>query len=68
MRIDCDECVMQHTDACDGCIVTAMLGIGGGPVELADTESIALRNLADAGVVAPLRLIVRDHDTGAASV
>ncbi len=22
MRIDCDECVMQHTTTCDDCVVT----------------------------------------------
>ena len=25
MRIDCDDCAMQHTAACDDCIVTALL-------------------------------------------
>ncbi len=60
MLIDCDTCVMQHTDACDDCIVTAMLGTGDGVVELADVESVALRNLADAGIVSPLRLVRRD--------
>jgi hypothetical protein len=67
MRIDCDECVMQHTHACDDCIVTAILGVEERQVDLADVESIALRNLADGGVVSPLRLVVRGDDTGAAS-
>ena len=26
--IDCDECVMQHTAACDDCVVTALCGRG----------------------------------------
>lgn len=60
MLIDCDACVMQHTDACDDCIVTAMLGADDGLVELGDAEALALRNLADAGVVSPLRLVPRD--------
>lgn len=25
MRIDCGDCAMQHTAACDDCIVTALL-------------------------------------------
>jgi hypothetical protein len=61
MLIDCDACVMQHTNACGDCIVTAMFGVEDGVVELADVESLALRNLADAGVVAPLRLVRRDE-------
>ena len=60
MLIDCDTCVMQHTSACDDCIVTAMFGVDDGKVELGDAETMALQNLADAGVVAPLRLVPRD--------
>ncbi len=66
MLIDCDTCVMQHTDACGDCIVTAMLGVEDEVVELADVESFALRNLADAGIVSPLRLVRRDERPGAA--
>lgn len=60
MLIDCDTCVMQHTNACDDCIVTAIFGIDDGKVEFGDAETIALQNLADAGVVAPLRLVRKD--------
>ncbi len=56
MLIDCDGCRMQHTAACDDCVVTAILGMTG-RVELADDEAVALVNLADAGMVAPLRLV-----------
>ncbi len=66
MLIDCDACVMQHTDACDDCIVTAILGTDDGVVELGDAEAFALRNLADAGVVSPLRLVRRDDTSEAA--
>jgi hypothetical protein len=50
---------MQHTSACDDCIVTAVLGLGEAPLELDDVEQVALGNLADAGLVAPLRLVPR---------
>ena len=73
MRIDCDECAMQHTTACDECIVTVLLD---GPrlldesasragVELDAGEAEALGHLADAGLVAPLRLVPRKHPAAA---
>ncbi len=64
MLIDCDDCVMQHTDACGDCIVTAILGTDDGIVELGDAERLALRNMADGGIVAPLRLVRRDAASG----
>ncbi len=77
MLIDCDTCVMQYTEACRDCIVTVLLagvaGSGGGwevggphgtVVELADGEAEALRNLAEVGLVAPLRLVVRHRERG----
>ncbi|MDQ3782279.1 MAG: hypothetical protein M3349_04985 [Actinomycetota bacterium] len=82
MLIDCDTCVMQHTEACHDCIVSVLLagdaggggsGSGGGwavggphgtVVELADGETEALRNLAEVGLVAPLRLVVRHRASG----
>ncbi|MBA2338240.1 MAG: hypothetical protein H0V96_10870 [Acidimicrobiia bacterium] len=76
MLIDCDTCVMQYTEACHDCIVTILLagdaggggGGDGGPhgtlVELADGEAEALRNLAEVGLVAPLRLVVRHRERG----
>jgi hypothetical protein len=67
MLIDCDQCVMQHTNACDDCIVTALLAPTEGVVDLIDTEAVALRNLADAGMVAPLRLVRRPDDRDVAS-
>lgn len=81
MLIDCDTCVMQHTEACHDCIITVLLagdagggdsGSGGwavgGPhgtvVELGDGEAAALHNLAEVGLVAPLRLVVRHREQG----
>ncbi len=57
MVIDCDDCVMQSTNACDDCVVTALLHITEHPVRLVGAESEALGNLAEVGLVAPLRLV-----------
>lgn len=57
MIIDCDDCAMQHTNACDDCVVTALLHITEHPVRLVEAESDALGNLAEVGLVAPLRLV-----------
>lgn len=59
MIIDCGRCVMQHTVACDDCVVTALIGALDRPVELDDEESAALQALAEVGLVAPLRLVER---------
>lgn len=57
MIIDCDDCVMQHTNACDDCVVTALLHITEHRVRLVEEETAALGNLAEVGLVAPLRLV-----------
>lgn len=71
MIIDCDECAMQHTAACDECIVAVLLdgpaSHGPSGLELDDNESEALGYLADAGLVAPLRLVPRKYDDDAAT-
>ena len=63
MLIDCNDCVMQNSDACGDCIVTVLLN---NPVdgqqsdcqmELDDAEAMALGNLAAAGLVAEMRLL-----------
>lgn len=60
MLIDCDDCVMQHTTACDDCIVTVLLETGAPRrLELDDQESEAVANLAEAGLVPELRLLRR---------
>jgi hypothetical protein len=66
MLIDCHECVMRGTTACEDCIVTFLLDRAGDPVELNRSEAEALGNLADAGLVAPLRLVPR-HDPPSAA-
>lgn len=67
LLIDCDQCVMQHTNACDDCLVTALLAPGGRVIDVNDVEVAALRNLADGGIVAPLRLVLRSEGRDAAS-
>lgn len=59
MLIDCDQCAMQHTSACDDCVVSVMLQMG--PVELSDDEMAALDNLAETGLVPRLRLVPTDR-------
>ena len=59
MLIDCDECAMQHTSACDDCVVTFLLEPQRGPLELDDGEMEALDLLADAGLIPGLRLVPR---------
>ena len=60
MLIDCNECVMQHTDMCGDCVVTHVLSDLVGPIELDPDLADALDVLADAGLVSPLRLVPRD--------
>ena len=69
MIIDCDDCVMQGTSACSDCIVPVLLDLAPSPqLQLDDDEKQALDHLADAGLVAPLRLVPRldrpDRATG----
>jgi len=52
MLIDCDRCAMRDI-ACGDCVVGTLLGLD---VEIGEPEHHALRTLADAGMVPPLRL------------
>ena len=67
MIIDCNQCAMQHTSACDDCVVSVVLGLEPGPLELNGDEAAALDHLADAGLVAPLRLVSRFDGRATAS-
>ena len=62
MLIDCQQCAMQDTIACDDCVVTFLLD--GGPLELDESESEALANLAGEGLVPRLRLVPVERKTG----
>lgn len=46
---------MRDTSACDDCVVTCLLG--GGPIDLSDSQAEAVANLADQGLVPVLRLV-----------
>lgn len=59
MQIDCDECVMQHTTACQDCVVGHLLHDLLGPIEVDRDQAVALEVLADAGLVPHLRLLRR---------
>jgi len=65
--IDCDACVMEGTAACADCIVPVLLADSGGPTRIRDDEEAALRNLAEVGLVAPIRLVARNVGRGVAS-
>jgi hypothetical protein len=55
MLIDCDRCAVRDI-ACPDCVVTALLGMPGPGREIGEAEGRALRVLADARLVPPLRL------------
>jgi hypothetical protein len=57
MLIECDRCVMRDI-ACSDCVVTALLAAPGPDGELDAPEYRALRVLADARMIPPLRLRV----------
>lgn len=58
--ISCDECVMQHTSACDDCVVTFICNRQPDDAVVIDvTEARAVRLLGDAGLVPRLRQIRR---------
>jgi hypothetical protein len=56
MLIDCEQCAMEDTSACDDCVVTCLLGEQG-PVDLSDSQAEAVTNLAEQGLVPRLRLV-----------
>jgi hypothetical protein len=56
MLIDCEECVMDGTDACDDCVVSFLVGRRPGEAVVIDaTEQRAVRMLAEAGLIPDLR-------------
>jgi hypothetical protein len=55
-RIDCAECVMAGTAACDDCVVTFIVGREAGEAVVVDADAErALRALGDSGLVPRLR-------------
>jgi hypothetical protein len=56
LRIDCDECVMQATNACDDCVVSFIMGRTPGDAIVVDVaEQRALKALGERGLVPRLR-------------
>jgi hypothetical protein len=56
LTIDCDECVMRDTRACDDCVVSFVVGREPGEALVIDVaEERAVRMLAGAGLVPRLR-------------
>jgi hypothetical protein len=56
MEINCDDCVMQHTTACDDCVVSFIVDRQPGDAIVFDAEEErAVRMLANAGLVPALR-------------
>lgn len=56
LTIDCDRCVMQHTEACEDCIVTFICSREPNEAVLIDVGELrALRLLNESGFVPRLR-------------
>jgi hypothetical protein len=56
LRIDCDECIMRDTDACDDCVVSFIVKREPGDAIVVDAaEQRALRALGEGGLVPGLR-------------
>lgn len=60
LTIDCDSCVKQHTEVCDDCVVSYLVGHEAGtPVVLDAGERRAVEVLAEAGLVPGSRFTPR---------
>jgi hypothetical protein len=56
LTIDCDECSLEGTDACDDCVVTFLLGSERSTSVVIDMAAArAVRMLGDAGLVPSLK-------------
>jgi hypothetical protein len=56
LRIDCDECVMRETAACDDCVVSFIVKRQPGDAIVVDVaEQRALKALGERGMVPQLR-------------
>ena len=59
MRIDCGECLMAETTACEDCIVTYLLDRPEGAVIFDVEEERAIRTLQNAGLAPATRFVRR---------
>ena len=57
MLIDCNDCVMQDTPACDDCVVSHVLHDITRPLSLGEAEADAIELLVGEGLVPELRLV-----------
>lgn len=64
LLIDCDTCEVRATDACDDCVVSFILNTTEQPLTITTSETAALSNLAEVGLVPPLRLVREDRRAG----
>jgi hypothetical protein len=56
LRIECDTCIAQHSDACDDCLVTHLCGHDDGDAVVVQVSEVrALRMLQGAGLAPELR-------------
>jgi hypothetical protein len=56
LTISCDDCRMQHTSACEECVVTWILGREPHDAVVIDAaEARAVRLLGRSGLIPPLR-------------
>ena len=60
--IDCQQCAMLDTSACEDCVVTVLLGDK--PVEVDEAEATAMEALAEQGLVPRLRLVPAERRAG----
>ena len=60
LTIDCDQCPLQHTSACDDCLVTFLLDRDPDDAVVIDAdEARAVRMLERAGLVPNIRFCER---------
>ncbi len=56
LTIDCNDCTLTHTDACDDCLVSFIVNREPGQAVVIDVmEERAIRLLGQAGLIGPLR-------------
>ncbi len=56
LRIDCDECALRASDACDDCVVSFLVRHDAASSVVVDlAEARAVRLLAEGGLAPPLR-------------
>lgn len=55
MIVDCNECSMQGTDACNDCVVTFILDRSGDAVVFDAAEERAIKAMTTAGLLPLLR-------------